>query len=76
MAYEEFLRERRTRMADVIRVAFRQLGGESDAPPHTPPWFMPGAEVVWQRIAETERALRAVVRHVYSLRFGKRQRRE
>jgi hypothetical protein len=28
MEYEEFLRERRRRMADIIRVAFRQLGGE------------------------------------------------
>jgi len=27
MEYEEFLRERRRRMADIIRVAFRQLGG-------------------------------------------------
>jgi hypothetical protein len=23
------------------------------------PWFLPGAEAVWQRIVETERALRA-----------------
>lgn len=44
MDYEEFLRERRRRMADIIRVAFRQLGGEPDAPPLTPPWFLPGAE--------------------------------
>ncbi len=28
MDYTEFLRERRRRMADIIRVAFRQLGGE------------------------------------------------
>ena len=70
MEYEEFLRERRRRMADIIRVAFRQLGGESDAPPVTPPWFLPGAEAVWQRIAETERALRGVVREVYAARFG------
>ena len=69
MEYEEFLRERRRRMADIIRVAFRQLGGESDAPPVMPPWFLPGAEAVWQRIAETERALRGVVREVYA-RFG------
>jgi hypothetical protein len=69
MDYEEFLRERRRRMADIIRVAFRQLGGELDAPPLTPPWFLPGAEAVWQRILETERALRAVVREVYA-RFG------
>jgi hypothetical protein len=27
MEYEDFLRERRRRMADIIRVAFRQLGG-------------------------------------------------
>jgi hypothetical protein len=70
MDYEEFLRERRRRMADVIRVAFRQLGGEADAPPLTPPWFLPGAESVWQRIVETERALRAFVREVYAAQFG------
>jgi hypothetical protein len=70
MDYEEFLRERRRRMADIIRVAFRQLGGEPDAPPLTPPWFLPGAEAVWQRIVETERALRGVVREVYAERFG------
>jgi len=57
-------------MADIIRVAFRQLGGEPDAPPLTPPWFLPGAEDVWQRIVETERALRGVVRQVYTARFG------
>lgn len=70
MRYEDFLRDRRRRMADIIRVAFRQLGGESDAPPVMPPWFLAGAEGVWQRIAETERALRAVVRDVYRARFG------
>jgi hypothetical protein len=70
MEYEDFLRERRRRMADIIRVAFRQLGGEADAPPLTPPWFLPGAEHVWQRIVETERALRGVVREVYAARFG------
>ena len=57
-------------MADIIRVAFRQLGGEPDAPPLTPPWFLPGTEAVWQRIVETERALRGVVREVYAARFG------
>lgn len=72
MAYEEFLLERRRRMADIIRVAFRQLGGEEGALPLTPPWFLPGAEVVWQRIAETERALRGVVRDVYMTCFGER----
>ena len=56
-------------MADIIRIAFRQLGGESDAPPMTPPWFLPGSESVWHRIAETERALRALVRAVYRARF-------
>jgi hypothetical protein len=70
MEYKEFLRERRRRMADIMRVAFRQLGGEPDAPPLTPPWFLPGAEEVWQRIAETERALRGVAREVYAARFG------
>jgi hypothetical protein len=48
MPYEEFLRDRRQRMADIIHVAFRQLGGESNSPPLTPPWFMPGAEAVWR----------------------------
>jgi hypothetical protein len=38
--------------------------------PLTPPWFLPGAEAVWQRIVETERALRGVVREVYAARFG------
>jgi hypothetical protein len=70
MVYDEFLRERRRRMADIIRVAFRQLGGEADQPPLTPPWFLPGAETVWRRITETERALRAVVREVYTTRFA------
>ena len=70
MDYEEFIRQRRTRMAELIRVAFRQLGGEADAPPLAPPWFLPGAEVVWQRIADTERALRSLVREVYASRFG------
>jgi hypothetical protein len=66
MEYEQFLPERRQRMADIIRVAFRLLGGESDAPAITPPWFLPGAEEVWKRIAETERALRSLVRKVYA----------
>jgi hypothetical protein len=70
MEYEEFLRERRRRMADIIRVAFRQLGGEPEAAPLMPPWFLPGAESVWQSIVETERALRSVVREVYIARFG------
>jgi len=69
MPYEAFVEQRRERMADVIRAAFRKLGGEEDAPPITPPWFLPGAEVVWRRIAETERALRALVREVYGKRF-------
>lgn len=70
MGYADFLRERRRRMADIIRVAFRQLGGEADTQPLTPPWFLPGSEAVWQRIAESERALRSVVREVYAKRFG------
>jgi hypothetical protein len=70
LEYDEFLRQRRKRMADIIRVAFRQLGGEHGSPPLTPPWFLPGAEAVWQRIAEAERALRAVLRDAYSARFG------
>jgi hypothetical protein len=72
MEYETFLGERRRRMAEIIRVAFRKLGGEADAQPVSPPWFLAGAEVVWQRIAETERALRGVVREVYAAGFGDR----
>jgi hypothetical protein len=70
MEYEQFLRERRQRMADIIRVAFRLLGGESDAPPITPPWFLPGGEAVWRSIADTERALRSVIRRVYTGKYG------
>ena len=70
MEYDEFLPERRARMAEIIRVAFRQLGGEADAPPLAPPWFLPGAETVWKQIVETERALRALLREVYAARFG------
>jgi hypothetical protein len=70
MEYETFLGERRRRMAEIIRVAFRKLGGEADAQPVTPPWFLPGAEMVWQRIGEAERALRGVVREVYAAAFG------
>lgn len=70
LEYDDFLRARRNRMADVIRVAFRKLGGEASAPPLTPPWFLPGAEAVWQYIATTERELRAVVREVYATRFA------
>jgi len=72
MEYEMFLAERRRRMAEIIRVGFRKLGGEADAQPVSPPWFLAGAEVVWQRIAETERALRGVVREVYGAAFGDR----
>jgi hypothetical protein len=55
----------------IIRVAFRQLGGEPDSPPLAPPWFLPGADAVWQRIVAVELALRALVREVYTARFGK-----
>lgn len=72
MEYKDFLSERRRRMADLVRVAFRQLGGESDATPITPPWFIPGAEEVWAAIARTEVAMRNVVRSVYSKKFGDR----
>lgn len=68
--YATFLESRRPRMAEVIRIAFRKLGGEAEAPPLTPPWFLPGAEAVWQRIGEAERALRALVREVYLAKFG------
>jgi len=70
MEYDEFLPERRRRMAEIIRVAFRQLGGEAAAAPLTPPWFLPGAEAVWEKIGQAERALRSIVRDVYSARFG------
>jgi hypothetical protein len=70
MPYVHFLRERRSRMADMIRVAYRQLGGEPDASPLSPPWFMPGTEEVWKEIAEAELGLRQAVRRVYSERFG------
>jgi hypothetical protein len=49
---------------------FASSGGEPDSPPLTPPWFLPGAEAVWQRIVDTERALRGFVREVYVGRFG------
>jgi hypothetical protein len=70
MDYDTFLRERRSRMAYLIRSAYRALGGEADSPPITPAWFLPGAEEVWSRIGDTERAVRALVRDVYSSLFG------
>lgn len=70
MPYEDFLRERRSRMADIIRVAYRQLGGEGEASPLVPPWFTPGAEEVWKKIAQAELSLRQAVRRVYSDKFG------
>jgi len=70
MTYETFLQERRQRMADIIRVAFQKLGGEAESVPLTPPWFLPGAEGVWRKIVQTERALRDIVREVYTSRFG------
>jgi hypothetical protein len=72
MDYEAFLSARRLRMAEIIRIAFRKLGGEPDAPPLAPPWFLPGAELVWKRIAEAELSLRAVVRVEYAKQFGDR----
>ncbi|MDP3277938.1 MAG: DUF262 domain-containing protein [Deltaproteobacteria bacterium] len=68
--YETFLTERRRRMADLTRVAYRKLGGESDAPPLDPPWFVAGSESVWRRIVDTERSLRALVRTVYGELYG------
>jgi hypothetical protein len=69
MEYEQFLRERRRRMAEVIRVAYRQLGGETEEQGLAPPWLLPGTEAVWKRIAETERALRGIVRDTYLALF-------
>jgi hypothetical protein len=54
MDYAEFLEGRRPRMAEIIRTAFRKLGGESQASQLPPPWFLPGAEMVWKRVAEAE----------------------
>jgi hypothetical protein len=70
MDYDTFLKERRPRMADIIRVAYRTLGGEADAAPLAPPWFLPGAELVWKRIVETERSLRTLIRDIYAKKFG------
>jgi len=70
MEYEKFLAERRPRMAELIRIAYRKLGGEPEASPLTPPWFLPGAEAVWQKIGQTELALRGLVREVYARRFS------
>lgn len=69
MSYPEFLRERRVRMADIIRIAYRQLGGEADAAPLAPPWFLSGTESVWKDIAQAELALRQAVRRVYSEKY-------
>lgn len=69
LPYDAFLLQRRERMADIIRAAYRKLGGEEDGAPIAPPWFMPGAELVWNRIVETERTLRTLVRDVYEKRF-------
>ena len=68
--YEEFLAARRPRMAEIIHIAYRKLGGEASASPLVPPWFLPGAEVVWQRIGDLEVKLRNVVRKSYQQRFG------
>jgi hypothetical protein len=70
MDYDAFLADRRRRMAEIIRIAYRKLGGEAEAEPMTPPWFLPGAEAVWSEIMETERALRGLVREAYAGRFG------
>jgi hypothetical protein len=70
MEYLEFLPERRSRMAEIVRVAYRKLGGVSASDALPPPWFLPGAALVWERIAQTEQALRALVRQVYVANFG------
>jgi hypothetical protein len=70
MSYEDFLASRRLRMAEIIRIAFRKLGGEASASPLLPPWFLPGAEVVWPRIGDVEVKLCAIFRDVYRKRFG------
>ena len=70
MAYDAFLAARRTRMAHIIRAAYGALGGEAEGAAVTPPWFMPGADIVWSQIAAAERALRAVVREIYGMKYG------
>src|SRR5262245_2134842 len=70
MPYEEFLVARRSRMADIVRVAYRKLGGDADAPAAPPPWFLPGADAVWREIAAVERSLRSLVREAYASRFA------
>ncbi|MCA9677591.1 MAG: DUF262 domain-containing protein [Myxococcales bacterium] len=69
LPYQTFLEQRRARMGHIIRTAYRKLGGEDDAASLSPPWFLPGAEDVWGRIVATERALRAVVREIYTKRY-------
>ena len=51
-------------------VSLTATRGRASSPALIPPWFLPGAEAVWQRIGDTERALRAFVREVYVGRFG------
>lgn len=65
LEYGAFLGDRRRRMAELIRVAYGKLGGESGSDGTPPPWFFPDAQVVWVRIAETELALRQVVREIF-----------
>ncbi len=72
MEYSQFLQERRIRMAEITRAAFRKLRGETEIDGLPPPWFLPGASAVWERIGETERALRAAVRSVYVTRYGEK----
>lgn len=70
LEYAEFLIERRRRMAEIIRTAYRTLGGERDAAPIEPPWFVGSSESIWKSIVAAERALRGLVRGVYTARFG------
>jgi len=72
MEYPEFLRERRIRMAEITRAAFRKLRGGTEDDGLPPPWFLPGASTVWEGIAEAERSLRALVRSVYVGRYGEK----
>jgi hypothetical protein len=69
LEYDEFLHERRKRMAEIAHSAFRQLGGASNESV-APPWFLPGTEEVWKRITETEVALRQLVRESYTKLYG------
>jgi hypothetical protein len=69
MECADFLSDRRPRIADTVRVTYRKLGGQAEAEALAPPRSLPASAAVWQRIAETEQALRAVIPAVYVASF-------